>query len=306
MATPDRANLLRGPAYMVWDSATILFGEDFAVDLITEFFDVMSVSHGRVGRRIKNRYVEIKGVPLMWNDLTKLYPYATKNVGDKMFGATDKAAVITPRNGRPLTVANVMPFALPGISLARDKPIMREGTWRGLVANASDPKLQASYFSFGSAGSDVAQLGLDLTKIPKSMYSAAYNAVTYRSEGGFEIDFNLGLEPDHEQGLHLDYRFTEIEAACKFAPHALAEDAYATLMGWNNVLIGDGPTAYALAISGETAGDPVVTLTTMQVQSGGVRYGARPLRTGEVQLASVRTVTAGALNALWAFTTVGA
>lgn len=304
MATIDRANILKGPAKAVWDSATILFGEDFSVDLVTEQFDVNSNSHGRVGRRWKNRYIEIKGVPLMWNDLTKLFPYATKNIGDALFGATDKPMVITPRNGAPLTVANVMPFALAGLSLHAAKPIMRSMTFRGLCANASDPALAASFFSFGVVGADVALTGLDLTKIPKGLYSAVMNAVTYRGEEGFDIDFNLGLEPDHEQGLHINYRVTELEAASKFMPAGLTEANYATLMGWGGIAQGDEYASYDLVISGAASGYPVVTLSKMQPQGGGVRYGARPLRNGEVQLASIRQVTAGNLTALWTFGTV--
>ncbi|MBA4136769.1 MAG: hypothetical protein C0518_05580 [Opitutus sp.] len=304
MATPDRATLLRGPAYATHDSATILFGEDLLVELVTEFFDVASSSHGRIGRRIKNRYVEIKGVPLMWSDLAKLFPYATLNIGDVIFGATDKPMVITPRNGRPLTIANVMPFALPGISLHTAKPILRGMTWRGLVANASDPSAAASYFSFGSNGTNVAQTGLDLTKIPNTLYSAGYNSATYRAQDGFDIDFSLGLEPEHENELHLNYRVTELEAAAKFAPIGKTEADYATLMGWDGVAIGGSPYAGALVITGAGTGAPIVTLAGMQVQSGGVAYGARPLRTGEVQLASIRSVTSGNLNALWTFAAV--
>jgi hypothetical protein len=304
MATIDRANILKGPAKAVWDSATILFGEDLTVDLVTEFFDVQSSSHGRIGRRWNNRYIEVKGVPLMWNDLSKLFPYATKNIGDAIFGATDKPMVITPRNGAPLTIANVMPFALAGISLHAAKPIMRGMTFRGLVANASDPSLAASYFSFGTVGTDVALTGLDLTKIPKGLYTAVMNSITYRAEEGFDLDFHLGLEPDHEQGLHVNYRITELEAAAKFAPASLTEAQYATLMGWNAIKQGEEYAAYDLVISGQATGYPVVTLASMQPQSGGVRYGARPLRAGEVQLASVRQVTSGNLTALWTFGTV--
>jgi hypothetical protein len=301
--TPDRATILKGPAKLVWNSATILFGEDFSVDMITEFFDIASSAHGRIGRRVKDRRIEIKGVPLMWDTLTALYPYATANIGDVLFGATDKPAVITPRNGAPLTIANVMPTQLPGITLHPSKSIMRAMTFTGLVANSSDPSLAASFFSFGTVGTNVALTGLDLTKIPNAFYTASLNAVTYRPVDGFDIDFNLGLEPDMDNGLTINQRITSLDAACKFTPGPHTEAVLTTLLGWGGKQPGDEVANYALTISGDVTGKPTVQLANMMVVGGGVRYGRAP-RAGEITLESTRQISAGNLTALWTFGTV--
>lgn len=302
--TPDRVNILKGPAKVVYDSATIIFGEDFAVDMITEYFEVSSSTSGRRSRRVKDRRVEITGVPLMWDSLSVLFPYATKQIMDTIYGATDKAAVITPRNGAPLTIANVMPTRLPGITLHPSKSILRAGTWTGLVANASDPSLQASFFSFsGTVGTNVDQTGLDLSKVPNAFYTASFNSVTYRPVDGFDIDFNLGLEPDFDNGLTMNMRVSELEAACKFTPGAHTEAALATLLGWGGKQPGDEAAHFALTISGDAPGKPTVALANMMVEGGGVRYGRAP-RNGEITLASVRQESSGALTALWTFGTV--
>jgi hypothetical protein len=86
-------------------------------------------------------------------------------------------------------------------------------------------------------------------------------------------------------------------------PAGVTEAVYATLMGWNSIKQGEEYASYDLVISGQATGYPVITLSKMQVQGGAVRYGARPLRAGEVQLASIRQVTSGNLTALWAFST---
>jgi hypothetical protein len=300
--TPDRVNILKGPAKLVWNSATIIFGEDFSVDLITEWFDVTSSTHGRVGRRVKDRRIEIKGAPLMWDTLSALYPYATHNIGDVLFGSTDKPAVITPRNGAPLTVANVMPTSLAPITCHPSKSMLGSMTFTGLVANASDPSLAASFFSFGSVGTNVALTGLDTSKIPNAFYTATLNSVTYRPADGFGIDFNLGLEPDMDNGLTINQRITSLECSAKFVPGPHTEAAIATLLGWGGKQPGDEAGNYPLVITGDGTGKPVVTLANMMVVGGGVRYGRQP-RAGEITLESVRQVTSGNLTALWVFST---
>jgi hypothetical protein len=306
VTTVDRANILKGPAYLTHDSAVIKFAADFSVDLVTEFFDVTNISHGRLGRRVKDRRVEIKGTPLEWSDLTKLFPYATKQPGDAIFGATDKPAVITPRNGAPLTVANVMVTKMPGITLHPSKSILRDMQLTGLVANASSPATAANFFSFGSPASSVAQTAAALGSIPNAFYSALFNAVTYKPEDGFDLDFNLPLESDLQDGLTVGMRVKgdeSVEAALKFRPLGLTEAAYATLMGWDTFEPGDDPYSGALVLSGDRSGKPTITLANMIVQQGGVSYG-RASRPGDVTLASVRTVSSGALTALWTFGSV--
>lgn len=298
--TPDRVNLLKGPAKMVWDSATIIFGDDFGVDMISEWFDVVSTTTGARSKRLKNRYIEIKGRPLMWDSLSSLFPYATKQIMDTIFGATDKAAVITPRNGAPLTIANVMPTSLAGITLHPSKSILREMTFTGLVANASDPSLAASFFSFGSPATGATMTGLDLSKVPNAFYTASFNSVTYRPVDGFDIDFSLGLEPDLDNGLIVNYRVASLEAACKFVPGPHTEAVLATLLGWGGKQPGDEAANYALTLSADATGKPTVALANMMVQSGGVRYG-RAARNGEITMASIRQETSGALTALWTF-----
>lgn len=303
MTIVDRTTLLKGPAYLTYDAAVIKFAADFTVELVGEKFDLTGISHGRIGRRVKDRRIEIRGTPLEWTDLGKLFPYATTQPQDRIYGAADKSAVITPRNGAPLTIPNVAVTKMPGITLHPSKSILRDMQWTGLVAKNANPALQASYYSFGEAASGVAQTAANLANIPNAFYSALFNGSTYKPEDGFDIDFDLGLEPDFQDGLTIGMRLTALEAAVKFRPISLTEVQYAALMGWDTFQPGDDEFSGDMVISGDKAGKPTVTLSKMQVQAGGVNYG-RETRTGDVTLASVRQVSAGALTALWAFGTV--
>lgn len=300
----DRTLIIKGPAVLTYDAASIFSTDDIAVRWITDYFDVNSSAFGRLKRRVQARRIEIELTPAMWTDLAKLFPYATKNIGDAIFGATDKALVITPRNGAPITFDNAAITRLPGITLSANKAILRPMTFTCLCANSASPATAANWFSFGVVGTDVALTGFDLTKVYNDLYSLAFNTVTYRSEEGFTLEFNLSLDPDLVDGDGIvNYRIRELEATLRFTPALKTEAEYATLLGWDGKGIGSDPTAANAVISGTAVGSPVVTLTNAMVAEGGVRYGAAN-RLGEVQLQSIRTISANVLSALWSFSSV--
>lgn len=303
MLIADRTTLLKGPAYVTYDGATIKFAEDFSVQLIEEKFPVTSLSHGRVANRVKDRRIEVTGVPLEWTDLTKLFPHATSQPWDLIFGATDKPLVITPTSGAPLTIGNAAITKMPGITLHPSKSILREMTWTGLIKKAADPSAAASWFSFGTPATGVAQPAPTLANMPNAFYSATFNSITIKTDDGIDIDFNMGLEPDFHEGVTIGMRMASVEATARLRPINLTEAQYATLLGWDGKEPGDDPYAGDLVIAGHKSGKPTVTLSRMQVDSGVVNYG-RAMRTGDVGFASLRVESGGALTALWTFGTV--
>lgn len=298
----DRTLILKGPCKLVFDSASLFSEDDVQVDFITEYFDVVTSAFGRVARRVQSRRIEVSINPKMWTDLTKLFPYATSLIGSAIFGATDKPIVITPSNGAPLTIANGAVSQLPGIVLSHGKPILRPMKFTGLCANSADPATAASWFSFGTPASGVALTGFDLTKVFNTRYSLGWNSTTWRSEDGFAIDFNLGLAPDVVDGEGIvNYRITELDASVKFTPTAKTEAEYATLLGWTKAP-GASPALSNAVVTGEGTGSPIITLANCMVSQGSSRYGPSVGRHGQIELQTVRTITAGALDALWTFT----
>jgi hypothetical protein len=298
----DRTLILKGPAKLVHDSAIIFSEDDIVVNYITEYFTIATSAFGNVGQRVQSRRIEVSLTPKMWSDLTKLFPYAATAIGTAIFGATDKPLVITPISGAPLTLANAAVTQLPGITLSHGKPILRPMRFTALCANSADPAVQANWFAFGTAASGVALTGFDLTKIYNTRYSLAWNSVTYRAEDGFAVDFNLGLAPDVVDGEGIvNYRITALDAAIKFVPVAKTEAEFATLLGWAKAP-GAAPTLSSAVITGEGTGAPIVTIANAQVSQGSNRYGASVGRHGEIELQTVRSITAGAIDALWTFT----
>jgi hypothetical protein len=297
----DRTLILKGPAKLVHDTATIFSEDDVSVAFITDYFAVNTSAFGVVGQRVQSRRIEVTCTPKMWSDLTKLYPYATSAIGSAIFGATDKPLVITPVNGAPLTLANAAITQLPGITLSHGKPMLRPLKFTALCANSANPATPASWFSFGTAATGVALTGFDLTKVYNTRYSLLWNTVTYRSEEGFAVDFNLGLAPDVIDGEGVvNYRITDLGAAIKFVPTANTEAEFATLLGWNKAP-GASPAFSNAVITGEGTGSPIITIANALVAQGNSRYGPSVGRHGEIELQAVRSITAGALDALWTF-----
>lgn len=299
----DRTTIIKGPAKIEYDSAVIFSEADITVSWLTDYFDVPSSAFGRIGRRVTSRRIEVSLVPKMWGDLAKLFPYAAAQIGDTIFGAADKPLTITPRNGAPLTLNNAAVMQLPGITLSAGKSLMREMKFVALCAKSGDPAEAGDWFSFGVVGSNVALTGFDRAKVLNSRYSLGYNSATWLAEEGFTLDFTLGLQPDAVDGEGLvNYRLSELEASLKFKPAAGTEAAFAALLGWDGVDIGGDPFAGNAVITGAASGAPIVTLANAQVQGGGSAYGPAINRHGEVELVSVRSLSADLLSALWTFT----
>jgi len=301
MSNTARATILKGPAFISYDSANIHAEGDITVQVVTEYFDVSSSAFGNIGRRPSDRRVEINFVPRMWHSLSVLFPYATKQVGDRLFPATDKSLVITPRNGAPLTILNAAITSLPSVNLSAQASILGGMRFTGLVVDGGDPSDSADLFTFGTPATGATMTGWDLTKIPNAKYGLVRNTHSFAAESGFALSFDLGLEPVKGDGeTTIDYIVTGLGATLQFSPWGITEDAFRGLM--DLTAMGEEQTGYDSVITGEGSGKPVVTLAnTYLAETASIGYGANLNRTGQVNLRAVRKVATNALTALWTF-----
>lgn len=302
----DRATILSSPGKLVHDSATLFSEGDIVADILTEFFGIETSAFGVVDQRVKDRMVKVAITPKGWADLTKLFPYATTMPGDRIFGATDKPLVITPRNGAPLTIANAMVTKLPTIVLSGTKSILGPMEYTGLVANNSDPATVANFVAFGTPATGAALTGSSFTAstVPNGLYSASWNSTTIRSKTGFTIDIALNLRPDDNDGEPTtNYIVDSIEATVRFTPISITEANYLTLLSLAKG-IGASPTQSDMVITGATTGMPIVTIKNCFIESGKTAYGKEAARTGEVVMKSIRQISSNVLGALWTFGTV--
>lgn len=300
----DRTLLRKGPGFITYAGASIHSDTDITVVLVEEFTDAVTSGFARTGRKLKNRYVEVTATPSMWMNLDKLFPHASLQIGDVLIGATDTPLVVTPRNGRPITVLNACITQFANLKLSAESPAFKSAIkWTGLVANNSAAGVLANYFTQGAIGTAVALTGFDGTKRLRGRYTGTRNAVALRSDKGFDIDFALQLEPDQPDGEPIvNYRLKSLEASVKCVPVALLEADYLALLN-DGVDIGGEPSAYDIVVAGPGVGFPTVTIANTYVEPGGFTYG-EAYRNGELAFQSIRKITTNLLTPLFTISTL--
>jgi hypothetical protein len=302
----DRAALIQGPAKIGWDSATFFSEGNITVEYEVTRNDRPVSGFGVVARPMADKMFRVRATLTQWDNLAKLFPYASTPIGTNVFGTADKPLVITPIDGAPLTLANAAITQMPNLSLGVSGSPLGEVVWTGLIANEAEADALASYLSSGTVASGVGLSGLDTTKILNDAYSAVYNSVTYLSEIPFAVNWALDLQPRTVEGLGtVAMIFAGLSATATFRPVGMTEAAYLALMGLGTGL-GREPTRYPLTIAGKNAGSPTVTLNACAVEPGSTIYGASDNRHGDLNFTTVRTQTAGALDALFTVGAVGA
>jgi hypothetical protein len=301
----DRTTINIGPGIITWDSATIHVEDDIQLTLSPSLFEVITAGHGIVDRRREDLQIEVTGTPTMWNDIAKLLPYASLEVGASLYGATDKPLVITPRTGNGWTLTNAAITGLPTLSLTANRTPLGQITWTGLLANDGDPADIADYIATSTNG---ALTGFDLTKVPSGLYTAAWGSVltSFHSEDGFEISFDLQTEDVTIPGLGtIDKRLTSLTASCRVVPVGPDQQDILDVHGLTTPIGGASPKN-DLVITGGRTGMPIVTLDNCIAQSSQGRTGRTAKRIGEMEFVSVRNATTGVIDPLWVISSVGA
>ena len=304
----DRTTINIGPGMVTWDGISIHVEDDIKMMISPKMFDVMTAGHGKVDSRREDLQIEVSLTPKMWTELAKLFPYATTEVGASIYGATDKPLVITPRTGGAnsgWTLTNAAITKLPSVTLSRNKAILGDMTFTGILANSGDPADISDYLATSASA---ALTGFDLAKIPNGLYTAAWGTVItgVHSEDGFVIDFDLSLEDTVVDGLGtIDKRLAGLGATCKVVPVGPNAQDVLDVHGLTTA-IGQAPPKNSLVITGGVTGMPIVTLANCIAQTSSGQTGTKAKRLGEMEFSTLRTATSGVINALWTFAEVGA
>lgn len=302
----DRTAITIGPGEVSWDGVTLKSEGDIMLTMNNDLFDVTTSGFGRLDRRRQDLQIEVTLTPKEWDDLGKLFPYATLQIGQSIYGATDKPLTIKTRNGRGWVVANAAITSLPDITLSANQAILGQVTFTGIIANNSDPADIESYLV--SEDDPGALTAVDLGKIPNGLYTASWGSVlqNFHSEAGFNLSFDLGTEDVEVDGAGtVDKVLTNMEATATVVPVGPTAQQIVDILG-DEIAIGQAPPKHDLVITGGRAGMPVVTLKNTLAQQSQGRTGSSVKRIGEVQFVSVRTVASGLLEALWTFGSVPA
>lgn len=306
MSTIDRSTIKMGPGKALYDSANLFSQDGITARVSKTLFEVLTDHAGVVDRRLDDVSVEVNLTPKAWDNLDVILPYATLAIGSSIYGAVDKPLVVTPINGAPITVAAAAVTRLPSLTFSAVKPLLGEIGFTGILANATEWAAAAARLSLGANASGVALTGFDLTKVPNYAYSATLGALTFESEEGFNVEFDLQLEDVKvdSQGV-VDKILTSLTATCSFVPVGLTEAQILAALAVQGAGVRRGGSIGGadFVITGSAVGAPIFTLKGASVSQGGYRFARNAKRVGEIQLVTRRTLTNGVLDPLW---TVGA
>lgn len=293
----DRATILRGPGFITFDSANIHAEGDIEANLSKDLFDVSTSAFGVVDRRVQNKMIEVNVTPRMFADMATILPHAATEIGTDIYGATDKPLVLTPRSGKPLTIANAAVTGLPPITLSASRSAIGSMTFTGLIANSADANALASYLSWGLAATDAALTGFDLTKVRNAPYTATYNGTTLHSEEGFTLTPSLETEDIVVDGLGVvGKQVTGVSMTVSFIPVGIGESELTALLGFAEDM-GAGVAKHDFVVSG---GGLTFTVKNAQLQQAQYRYG-NVNRAGALEAVTSRTdaTSSGSVDPLW-------
>ena len=297
----DRTTIISGPGTVTTGAAAFHTADDINVELLTEFFDVENSALGPVDRRVSDRRVVLRFTPTEWVDLATLLPYATTLPGSDVFGGTDTPWTVNPlqtaNSGH--VIGNCAVTRMPNLSFRTEVPVLGECEVTGLVANNGDPSDPADFVAATSSTGDMTAFGL--SDVKTEAWTATLTGINggsaFHSENGFEVEWELQLEPIKPDGCGtVGMRMVSLSATARFVPVEMTTAEMRTALAAGSAGIGGSPTANNLVITG---GGITFTLASCQLASSNSRYGQQSYRAGEVVLQARRTVSAGALAALW-------
>ena len=296
----DRATIKIGPAKLTHDGATHFFPDGLTLTVSKTFVDIGVDAFGVMLKAHTDTTMEVSGTPKSWANLAKLNPFASMIPGTLINGAVDKPLVITPVNGKSLTLAAAAVKTPPNLMLSANKPMLGACTWVGVLANNVAWSAAGSRYSYGADASGIALTGLNKDDMAFCAWAATLGGVAFEHEGGIAIDFKVGLNevPSDSVGI-LDYAFDDIEVSVKYVPVGIAEDTHLDALALQGGTVARGAAAAAQALVVTGSGARSVTVNGLVQRTAGARYNRKDKRVGEIELVSTRDITAGALNPLF-------
>jgi hypothetical protein len=296
----DRATIKIGPAKLAHDGATHFFPDGLTLTVTKTFVDIEVDAFGVMLKSLVDVSMEVTGTPKSWANLAKLNPFAAMAPGTLINGAIDKPLVITPINGRPLTLAAAAVKTPPNLMLSAKKPMLGACTWVGVLANNTAWSAAGARYSHGVDASGVALTGLTQAEMALCAWSASLGGNAFEHEDGIAVDFSVALQEQSSDSIGVfDYSFDGVEVSVKYVPVGTSENSHLDALGIQGGTVARGQSAAALQLVATGAGARSVTVNGLVQRSAAARYHRSQKRVGEVELVSTRDITAGALNPLY-------
>jgi hypothetical protein len=304
MPTFSRTTIVRGPCKIGFDSATFYSKGGVTLTMTNATFDKETDAYGVVSKSKTDFQIVVEFEPVgEIEDLAKLFPYGNTAMGASIYGGTDKALTITAADAT-YTITNAAITQMPSIRCSANNTAFGTVQFTGLLEINGDPGLIESYYAVGAGGS--IGTAFDPLKIITAPYRATLGAIgPFFSEGGFEISFDLSLNPVAVDGIGtVDMSLQNLGATITCIPTGIAENSFDTF--FDTLDAGADLASSALDISTATVGGLNFDCAAVQLIDLQKRFSPTDNRLGQLTLAAKRTFNTGAPVALFTVAAVAA
>lgn len=302
MPTFTRTTIVRGPAKVVFDSATFYSKGGISITMTNSTFDKESDAYGILGKSKTDFQVVVEFEPVGEIEaLTTLFPYGSTAIGASIYGGTDKPLVITAVDAT-YTIRNAAVTQMPSIRCTANNTAFGSVQFTGILELAGDPSALTDYYAV-AAGAAIGTL-FDPAKLVTAPYTATLGgATTFFSEAGFEISFDLGLNPIVIDGIGtVDMSLQNLGCNITCIPVGVAENVFDTYFG--SLDAGEDLASATLDISTATSSGLNFDCGAVQIIDLQKRFSPTENRLGQLSMSARRTFTAGNPNALFTIASV--
>jgi len=302
MPTFDRTTIVRGPCKLTYDSETFYSKGGVTLTQTNATFDKETDAYGNVGKSKTDLQIVVEFEPVGEIEaLTVLFKHGNTAMGASIYGATDKPLVIVAADGT-YTVVNAQITQMPSVRCSANNTSFGSVQFTGLLAVNGDPSDLTDYITIG-AGASIGT-AFDPSKIITAPYTATLGgSLAFMSEAGFEISFDLSLNPVMVDGIGtVDMSLQNLGATITCIPTGIAKDSFQTYFG--SLDAGEDLASATLDISTATVGGLNFDCAAVQVIDAQSRFSPTDNRLGQVTFAAKRTFSTGAPVALFTIAAV--
>jgi hypothetical protein len=297
MPTFSRTTIVRGPCKIGFDSATFYSKGGVTLTMTNATFDKETDAYGVVSKSKTDFQIVVEFEPVgEIEDLTKLFPYGNTAMGASIYGGTDKALTITAADAT-YTIKSAAVTQMPSIRCSANNTAFGTVQFTGLLDLGGDPSVLADYYAVASGTSISSDFAP--AKIITAPYQATLGAIgPFFSEAGFEISFDLSLNPVTVDGIGtVDMSLQNLGATITCIPTGLAESAFDALFG--SLDAGEDLASSAFGIVTTTVGGLDFDCAAVQLIDLQKRFSPTDNRLGQLTLAAKRTFSTGAPQPLF-------
>lgn len=301
MATFDRTTIVRGPCKITYDSQTFYSKGGVSLTMTNSTFDKETDAYGIVSKAKTDFQVVVEFEPVGEIEaLTVLFPYGNTTIGSSIYGATDKPLVITAADAT-YTINNAAVTQMPSIRCTANNTAFGSVQFTGIIDKSGNPNLLADYYSVG-AGASIGAL-FNPAAIVTAPYTATLGALNFYSEAGFEIAFDLSLNPVTVDGMGtVDMSMQNLGVNITCIPTGVNENSFDTYFG--SLDVGEDLGVATLDLRTTTVGGLNFDCAAVQVIDLQKRFSPADNRLGQLTLAAKRTFSSGVPVAIFTVATV--